>query len=53
MLDHALDYRDRLKASELLGRSEADFAEKLHVVGRLTLEELVVSSMKPSEGEGQ
>lgn len=35
---------DRLKASELLGRSEADFTDKMEVKGELTLEDLVRES---------
>jgi len=30
MLDNNVDYRDRLRASELLGRSEADFTENMN-----------------------
>ena len=41
--------RDRLRAAELLGKSEADFTEKLEVKGELTLEALVRGSMKPPE----
>jgi phage terminase small subunit len=36
--------RDRLKASELLGRSQADFVERHAVGGRLTLEEAIAAS---------
>jgi len=32
---------DRLKAAELLGRSEADFTDKLDVTARVTLEQLL------------
>lgn len=35
---------DRLRASELLGKSEADFTEKLEIKGELTLEMLVLGS---------
>jgi len=38
--------RDRLKAFELLGKSLGDFTERLEVKGELTLEALVLSSMK-------
>lgn len=48
--DRGVERRDRLKASELLGRSEADFTEKLEVKGELTLEALITSAAKP---EGQ
>lgn len=36
--------RDRLKASELLGKSEGDFTERLEVKGELTLEALVLAA---------
>ena len=39
---------DRLKASELLGRSEADFTDKVDANVRVTLEELVVASLRGS-----
>lgn len=38
--------RDRLKASELLGKSEGDFTERLEVKGELTLEALVLAAHK-------
>lgn len=38
---------DRLKAAELLGKSEADFVERLQHEGKLTLEQLVLASQKP------
>lgn len=44
MADEAAALRDRIRASELLGRSEADFTEKLEVKGELTLELLVLAS---------
>jgi phage terminase small subunit len=37
MLNDDLEIRDRLKASELLGRSEADFTDKQTVDGELKL----------------
>ena len=37
MKDEKADMRDRLRASELLGKSEADFTEKVDVKGELTL----------------
>ena len=40
-LDKAQKMSDRLRASELLGKSEADFTEKLEVRGELTLRDLV------------
>jgi len=36
-----VDMRDRLKASELLGRSESDFMEKIEHSGAITLEILL------------
>lgn len=45
-LDETNDTADRLKALELLGKSQADFTEKLEVKGELTLAELVRESMK-------
>lgn len=39
---------ERLKASELLGKSQADFTERLEVKGELTLAELVRESMGKS-----
>lgn len=41
---------DRLKAAELLGRSEADFVERLQHEGKLTLEQLVLASQPKPEG---
>lgn len=41
---------DRLKAAELLGRSEADFVERLQHEGKLTLEQLVLDSQRKPEG---
>lgn len=43
--DPSLEPRDRLKASELLGKSQADFTERLEVKGELTLVDLVRESM--------
>lgn len=49
--DERAKLTDRLKASELLGRSEADFVERLQHEGKLTLEQLVLASQrKPEEG---
>lgn len=51
MLDDKARLADRLKASELLGKSEADFVERLQHEGKLTLEQLVLASQrKPEEG---
>lgn len=40
---------DRLRASELLGRSEADFTEKVEHRGGITLEQLVLASYEPKK----
>lgn len=47
MADQACRMTDRLKAAELLGKSEADFVERLQHEGKLTLEQLVLASQKP------
>lgn len=44
-VDRKQSMRDRLKASELLGRSQGDFTDRLEVKGELTLLELVRESM--------
>lgn len=44
MMDTGAELKDRLKASELLGKSEADFVERLQHEGKLTLEQLVLAS---------
>lgn len=44
MLSGSQEIGARLKASELLGRSQADFTEKHEVTGRITLEELVAGT---------
>jgi phage terminase small subunit len=36
--------RDRLKASELLGKSQADFVERIEHSGRITLEQALSAS---------
>lgn len=46
MRDPGFEMKDRLKASELLGRSEADFKDKLEHSGNVTLEQLVEASVK-------
>ena len=40
MRSPALEPKDRMKASELLGRSQADFMEKVEVSGKLEVEKL-------------
>ena len=42
--------RDRLKASELLGKSQADFVERLEQTGRVTLEQVLGASRQLSSG---
>ena len=49
MLGDHQEMRDRLKASELLGKSEADFTEKVEHSGALTLEQLVSGSIPTRE----
>lgn len=49
VLDVGAELKDRLKASELLGKSEADFVERLQHEGKLTLEQLVLAS----QGQGK
>lgn len=44
MQDGTHDMSVRLKASELLGRSEADFKDRVEHTGTLTLEQLVAAS---------
>jgi phage terminase small subunit len=44
--DPEANTKDRLKASELLGKSEGDFTERLEVKGELTLEALVLAAHK-------
>lgn len=46
MEDSTEDMRNRLRASELLGKSEADFIDKVEHTGRLTLEELVSGAIE-------
>lgn len=43
--DLSKDIKDRLKASELLGRSECDFVEKREISGSLTLEKIIADSV--------
>lgn len=47
MFDQSKKMTDRLKAAELLGKSEADFVDRLQHEGKLTLEQLVLASQKP------
>lgn len=49
--DPDVAWRDRLKASELLGKSEADFTERFEVKGELTLDALVTASLKKPGGD--
>jgi phage terminase small subunit len=52
MRDSKAEMRDRLKAAELLGKSQADFTEKIEHSGGLTLEELVLAARpQPKDGE--
>jgi phage terminase small subunit len=41
--------RDRLKASELLGRSQADFVERVEHSGKLTLEQALTASREVAD----
>lgn len=50
MADGSQRMNDRLKAAELLGKSEADFVERLQHEGKLTLEQLVLASLPKPEG---
>jgi phage terminase small subunit len=45
MRDVTLPIRDRLRASELLGKSEGDFIDKVEVSGKLRLEDLVAGTL--------
>lgn len=47
VLDVGAEMRDRLKASELLGKSEADFTERVQVDAKVTLAQLVEAAAKP------
>jgi phage terminase small subunit len=49
-IDEQLDAADRLKALELLGKSQADFTERLEVKGELTLATLVLESLGGKSG---
>jgi phage terminase small subunit len=49
-MDPEAHLSDRLRASELLGKSEADFTAKVEVSGKLTLEQLVASAGSSVEG---
>lgn len=50
MLDVTEELSARLKASELLGKSEADFMDRVKHEGQLTLEQLVLTSARKPEG---
>lgn len=41
--------RDRIRASELLGKSQADFVERLEHSGRVTLEQALTASRERSD----
>ena len=47
MNDTELDMKHRLRASELLGRSEADFTEKREIIGEMpmTVAELMLETL--------
>ena len=45
MKDPAFEPRDRLKASELLAKSEGDFIERIEHSGKIGLESLVLGSL--------
>lgn len=49
MLDDLAHMQDRLRASELLAKSEADFVQKVEHSGKVTLEDLVAGSPKADE----
>lgn len=44
MLDAERPLKERLKASELLGKSEADFTDNVHLDGTVTLEQLITAA---------
>ena len=45
----AIDLQHRLRASELLGKSEADFTERVEHSGHVSLEQLVIGSLEPQK----
>lgn len=47
MWDTDQDMKDRLKASELLGRSEGDFIDRKEKGNDLTLEDLIIMATSP------
>lgn len=49
MQDITLDWQHRLKASELLAKSGADFVQKVEVSGKLTLDQLVTEAVEGGE----
>jgi phage terminase small subunit len=53
MQDELADLMARLRASELLGKSEADFKERVEHSGTLTLEQLVLASQQNAEGNDE
>ena len=44
MDDQLLDMAERLRASELLAKSEGDFIKKVEVTGKVTIEQLVTEA---------
>lgn len=53
MYDDQADMKDRLKSSELLGRSQADFTEKLEVETNGDLAELLKARREKVSGRGK
>ena len=51
MLDAGAEMSARLKASELLGRSEVDFTDKVSVDAKVTLGALIEAAGRLTEGE--
>jgi phage terminase small subunit len=51
MLDSGAEMSARLKASELLGRSEVDFTDKVSVDAKVTLGALIEAAGRLTEGE--
>ncbi len=49
MWDTDQDIKDRLKASELLGRSEGDFIDRKDKEDDLTLEDLIIMATNPKD----
>ena len=53
MYDNEADMKDRLKSSELLGRSQADFTEKLEVATNEDFAELLKARREKVSGRGK